>query len=261
MAASVADLALLFAVLAGRPVPFVDGPLRGARIGIWVPDGAPDGPAAVLDAAAETLRERGVHVVPVQPALDHLPPKQDDLLLAGFRRDLDDYLATAPGAAVRSLAELVQFNRDDPIELLHFGQEHFERAAALPHPDPASLALHRTMRRAAARAVLDRPLGQHDLDAILTLSNGPAPLIDYATGDGAEILTTTPAAVAGYPMVTLPAGVVDGLPVGVTFVGPAGADERLLALAGAFERVRTGTPRNVSSTAERTTSHRSPVWA
>jgi amidase len=173
--------------------------------------------------------------VPVGVAEERIPARQDAALLARVRMRLDAYLAAAPGAEVRSLAELVEFNRSDPVELSLFGQENFEHALELPDLDPAAFALHQAMRRSAARSAIDALLAEHHLDAIVTLSNGAAPAISYGGGDGPEILTTTPAAVAGYPMVTVPAGFLGALPVGVTFIGSAGSDAALLRLAGAFE--------------------------
>jgi amidase len=174
--------------------------------------------------------------VPVEIAVDRIPAKVDPALLAGFRADLDAYLATVPGASVRSVAELTAFNRADAVELSRFGQENLELSLTLPDVDRATAALHTGLRRSAARGVLDAVLGGQRLAAVLTLSNGPAPRIGYGSGDGPEILTTTPAAVAGYPMVTVPAGFAGALPIGVTFIGSRQADARLLALAHGFER-------------------------
>jgi amidase len=77
------------------------------------------------------------------------------------------------------------------------------------------------------------------LDAVVTLSNQPAWPIDYTAGDRFEASTTSPAAVAGYPSITVPAGVAAGLPIGVSFIGTGGADVRLLSLAAAFEAATT----------------------
>jgi amidase len=244
MARSVADAALLYAVLTGGSVPRLDdGALAGARIGIWQPPGATAPATSVLDEAVAVLRDAGADPVPVEIAVDRIPAKVDPALLAGFRADLDAYLATVPGASVRSVAELTAFNRADAVELSRFGQENLELSLTLPDVDRATAALHTGLRRSAARGVLDAVLGGQRLAAVLTLSNGPAPRIGYGSGDGPEILTTTPAAVAGYPMVTVPAGFAGALPIGVTFIGSRQADARLLALAHGFER-RTAARRN-----------------
>jgi amidase len=89
---------------------------------------------------------------------------------------------------------------------------------------------------ALAREALEKPLAEHALDAIVTISSGPAWLTDYVLGDHYTISTTSPAAVAGCPAITVPAGSVSGLPVGVTFMGPRWSEPRLLNLAYAFEQ-------------------------
>ena len=119
---------------------------------------------------------------------------------------------------------------------MHFGQELFEQAeAASPDPaDPAARAA-RAAARTRAREALDGPLAAHRLDAIVTLTANPAWLTDHVLGDHDVFHTSGPAAVAGYPAISVPAGQVHGLPVGVSFLGPAWAEARLIALAHSFE--------------------------
>lgn len=235
MARTVADAARLLAVLTGTRVPDLSGAtLRGARLGLWVPPHA-DGPLLeVLHAAADSARSAGATVTEVD--LDAAPLEADEwsALLTEFRAEIDAYLAAAPGSAVRSLEELVRFNAADDLELSVFGQEIFEQALEAPPPADPGYRDRRERVTAAARRMIDEVLGG-EREAVLTLSNNPAWLIDHAAGDRFTISTTSPAAVSGYPSVTVPAGVVDALPIGVSLIGARHADAALVALAAAFE--------------------------
>jgi amidase len=121
--------------------------------------------------------------------------------------------------------------------LAHFGQELFERAQAttgdLAEPGYQAARAEASRR---AREALDGPLAAHRLDAIVTVTANPAWLTDYVLGDHDIFHTSGPSAVAGYPAVCVMAGNVSGLPVGLSFLGPAWSEEALIALAYAFEQ-------------------------
>ena len=157
-------------------------------------------------------------------------------LLTEFHRDIDAYLATRP-AGPRNLAELIAYNRADPLEQTCFaGQELFEQALAAPPPtDPGYLAGRAELSDLARRS-LDETLAAYHLDAIASPTNPPAWKTDCAVGDDDVIPSSTPAAVAGYPDVTVPAGFAGPLPVGISFMGARWSDARMLALAADFER-------------------------
>ena len=257
MTRSVADAARLLSVLAGTPAPDLSAAtLRGSRLGLWTPAGVDPDTAKVLQRAVEALAGSGATVVPVQLDADGLEADEWPAMLTEFRAEIDAYLAAVPGAAVRSLAELVQFNIDHPIELSTFGQDIFEQALSAPPVSDATYREHRSRATATARRMIDDALrgdgADRDLDAVVTLTNQPAWPIDYVTGDRFEMSTTSPAAVAGYPSITVPAGIVAGLPVGVSFLGTGGADARLLGLAAAFEAATTAlVPPDLSAATER----------
>jgi amidase len=261
MARTVAGAAALLSVLAGADAAdpatelaagqptdytmFLDpGALRGARIGVWR-DGcreAGQGTLTVLDAAVALLREQGTTVLdPVHlPGVADLEGPEFAALLHEFKHDLNRYLPSLPGPRPRSLAELIHYNMRNAGEVLvHFGQELFEQAEATSGDpaDPAARAA-RDEARARARAALDGPLATHRLDAIVTLTASPAWLTDHLLGDHDVFHTSSPSAVAGYPAISVPAGQVHGLPVGLSFLGPAWSEPRLIALAGAFEQCR-----------------------
>jgi amidase len=218
--------------------------VAGARLGVWRDGSSKAGPAttAVLDAAVARLRARGAEIIdPVQlPDTDKISEPEFAALLHEFRHDLDAYLGAIDGGHPASLADLIRFNDDHHDQVLvHFGQEWFERAAATSGSltDADYLAARGEAGRLAT-AALDGALGGHRLDAIIALTSSPAWLTDHILGDRDEFGTSTPCAVTGYPAISVPAGLVSGLPVGVSFMGPPWSEPRLIALAYAFEQAR-----------------------
>ena len=236
IARHVADAALVHAVLCGAVPPDLRGAtLRGARIAVWRPPGLDESTAAVFDAAVAAMTAAGAATTEIELDASSTQEWEWPALLAEFRHDIDAYLAAAPDAAARSLAELIAFNKADPDELAHFEQNLLEQALAAPGLDDPAYREQRAAATREARAGLDRALA--GVDAILTPSNDPAWPIDYAAGDTYQVETTTPAAVSGYPSVSVPAGSAGLLPLGVSLIGRAGADEDLWKLAYAFEQV------------------------
>jgi amidase len=144
----------------------------------------------------------------------------------------------APQAGVKSLADVIAFNRAHAgQEMAWFGQELFEKAQALGGLDSAAyLEALAQCAKGSREDTLDRVLREQRLDALIAPTDGPAWLIDPIAGDHFSQGFSTPAAVAGYPHLTVPAGMVRGLPVGLSLVGPAWSEWRLLALGQAFER-------------------------
>jgi amidase len=222
---------------------FLDaGALAGARLGIWRDGSKAAGPAtaAVLDAAVARLRSCGAQIVdPVElPGLDEMDEPELIALLHEFKHDLNAYLAGLPGDHPMTLAELIAFNnRNAGQVLVHFDQDLFERAEATSGDlgDPVYLAARGEASR-IAHAALDGALADHRLGAVVSLTGGPARLTDHLLGDLWDFSTSSPAAVCGYPSLTVPAGHVGGLPIGLSLSGPAWSEPRLLALGYAFEQ-------------------------
>jgi amidase len=260
MARSVADAAALLSALAGadpadpataeRPGPPLDysqfldaSALAGARIGVWRDgtSGAGAATAAVLEQALDRLRQAGAELMdPVKlPEAEQVTEPEFAALTHEFKHDLNAYLAGLRGPHPATLAELIEFNiQYGETVLAHFGQEHFERAEATSGDlaDPAHVTAREEARYRAQGALLG-PITAHHLDAIVTLTANPAWLTDYVLGDHDMFHTSGPSAVAGYPAVTVPAGNVSGLPVGLSFLGRAYDEPTLIALAYAFEQV------------------------
>jgi amidase len=273
MAACVADAAALLSVLAAAdpldPVAADDldsaertvvitGPslftgaldpaaLDGARLGIWRDPSGPAGAAtgAVLDMAVAKLRALGAVVVdPVTlPDVAKIPEAEHIALQYEFKYGINAYLAYLAdfgfdGAVPRTLAQLIDFNkRNADLVLSRFGQETFEQSEATSGDltDREYLAARREATQ-LARTAISTPLTEHGVEAIVALTANPACLTDYVLGDHDVFHTSGPAAVAGCPSITVPAGHVSGLPVGVSFFGPRWTEPRLIALAYAFEQ-------------------------
>jgi amidase len=221
--------------------------LEGARLGIWRAGSAAAGPAtaAVLDAAAARLRSLGAILTdPVElPDAEKITDPEFAALRYEFKYGINAYLAylvdySPAGAVPGTLAELIDFNkRNAHLVLSRFGQETFEQAEATSGDlaDPGYLAARRQATRLARTAIIT-PLAEHGLEAIVALTANPACLTDYVLGDHDVFHTSGPAAVAGCPSITVPAGYVSGLPVGVSFFGTRWTEPRLIALAYAFEQ-------------------------
>jgi amidase len=221
--------------------------LDGARLGIWRDPSAPAGAAtgALLDAAVARMRALGAVLVdPVTlPGIEKVSEPEDTALRFEFKYGINAYLAYLAdfgfaGSLPRTLAELIDFNkRNADLVLSRFGQETFEASEATSGDlaDPEYLAARREATR-LARTAIAAPVADHGIEAIVTLTANPACLTDYVLGDHDVFHTSSPAAVAGCPSVTVPCGYVSGLPVGVSFFGPRWSEPRLIALAYAFEQ-------------------------
>ena len=259
MARTVADAAALLTAIAGadpRDVAtvkasahatdytrFLDASgLRGARVGVArnMAGFHPDTDRLLEDAVAE-LKRQGVEVVdPANvPNVDALGDPEFEVLLYEFKAGLDAYLASlGPKAPVRSLAEAIAFNdRNGEREMPYFGQDIFLKAQEKgPLTTPAYKEALDKCRRLSRRDGLDVVLDKHRLDALVAPTGAPAWVIDPVSGDHYVGGNSTPAAVAGYPSVSLPMGFVFGLPVGISFIGRAWSEPVLLRLAHAFEQ-------------------------
>ncbi|MEO7152965.1 MAG: amidase [Burkholderiaceae bacterium] len=272
MARSVADAARLLSALAGpdprdpataRAQPtdytrFLDPQrLRGARLGVVRNQfGSHDGVLAVMETALQALRAAGAVLVdPVE--LEHVDKYGDaelEVLLTEFKVGLARYLAEfAPGAPIANLADLIAWNQAHRASAMPwFGQELFEKAQATAGLDtPAYRTALDTCARYARVEGLDALFAKHRVDALIAPTGGPAWLSDYVNGDHYGGSFSTPAAVAGYPHLTVPAGFVHGLPVGLSFVGPAWSEGVLLGLGYGYEQATRArrAPRYLKSSA------------
>jgi amidase len=243
MARSVADAAALLSAIAERDltVSFDPDGLRGARIGVArTMAGFHDRVDLLFDDAVAELRELGAEVIdPVEVRhTDELEAPELEVLLHEFKADLNAHLAALDGNLPRSLEALIAFNAEHyDEELALFGQEIFEQAQARgPLTDPAYLEALATSRRLARDEGLDPVFAGHGMNAIVAPTSGPAWMIDHVNGDHYLGGNSSLAAIAGYPSLSVPMGFVAGLPVGVSFIGPAWSEADLIRFGFAFER-------------------------
>jgi amidase len=209
--------------------------LRGARLGVvrrLVDSSWTLSPVARTALAA--LTTAGATLVDVELSSHAYDDAELEVLLFELKADLDAYLA-ARGGPMKSLAELIAFNQAHPAqELGFFGQQYFEDA--LKKGPLSSPAYRKALATCAqARTSLHALLQKQHLDALVAPTDAPAWQTDFALGDHFTLSSSTPAAVAGCPHLTVPMGFVGELPVGLSFMGAAWADAQVLALGHAFE--------------------------
>ena len=263
MARTVRDAAILLSALAGVDprdgasaestgkasadyTRFLDpNGLKGARIGVARKYfGFNDAVDKVIDEALDAMKQAGA--VLVDPADLESHGKFDDtelmVLLYELKADLNAYLVGRPGALVHSLEELIAFNEHNrEKEMPYFGQDLFIKAQAKgPLTSKEYLDALDANHRLARKEGIDRLMDKFHLDAIMAPTAGPAWITDLVDGDHDTGGSSNAAAVAGYPDITIPAGFVSGLPVGISFFGRAWSEPTLLKLAYAFEQATKG---------------------
>ncbi len=260
MARSVADAAALLTVLAGYdPADPATAPLRtqkpidysaaldphglkGARIGVLRQyAGFHEEVDGVFEKALDTLRAQGAVVVDKVeiPNQDKLDADETTVLLYEFKDGINRYLAARVGTGPRTLADLIDFDlREAAREMPYFRQELFTDAQAKAGlTDPEYIATRDRVKRLAGPEGIDAALAKDKLDALVAPTLGAAWTTDLVNGDhflGGGV--STPAAVAGYPHITVPMGAVHGLPVGLSVIGPAWSESRLIRYAYAYEQ-------------------------
>jgi amidase len=254
MARHVVDAAITLSVLQGRdrtdpatgefpadqPADYAKllrpGALKGARIGVFRQAGIDADVDRVVEESVATLRAKGATVVDVEvPYRDEFGAAELPALVTEFARDLPAYLAHRRGVP-QTIAELVEFNSQDPVELSRFGQEFFEKALTAPSTDDPGYREQRHTATSLARRSIDETMTAHDLDAIMSPTNGPAWRTSYGNGDDGFLLESSgPAAVAGYPNIAVPAGYAGELPIGISFFAGRWQDATVLSLAAAYE--------------------------
>jgi amidase len=261
MARTVADAALLLGAMTGvderdeatRPsrgkaltdyTKFLDPQgLKGARIGVYRPNSLDKNPLIhpVFAEALAAMKAAGATLVdPVKmPSEGKAGNAEFEVLLYELKADLNRYLADlGPKAPVHTLKEVIDFNERHRDRVMpYFGQEIFLQAEAKgPLTDPAYKKALAACRRYYRAGGVDAMLAAHKLDAIVAPTGGPPWLIDLVNGDSETGGTSPLAAVAGYASITVPAGFVFGLPLGISFIGGAWSEPALIKFAYAFEQ-------------------------
>ena len=258
MARTVRDAAILLGALAGPdpadpaklPIPGTSptdyttflkaDALTGQRLGVEKTHlNGPPAVAALLKEAVAALKAQGATIVEIElnKLTNPLGDAEFDVLLYEFKDGVNKYLAGA-GAPVRNLADVIAFNTAHAAEAMpFFQQETLIRAEATDGLNNAKYkaAVQKTVTE--ARKAVDGVLRDNQLTALIGVTTGPAWCIDWVNGDySTGVDFSSPAAMAGYPHLTVPMGQVRGLPVGLSFVGPAYHEGQLLALGYAYEQ-------------------------
>jgi amidase len=218
--------------------------LQGARIGVARNmAGAHPRILKIFEYCIEVLKKLGAEIIdPADvPNFDKFGKTEVEVLHYEFKADLNKYLKSLPdGARVHSMEDVIKFNEENSDKVMpYFGQEHMlaalEKGPLSDKKYKDALAKNHSFARTKG---IDAAMRKHKLDALIMPSGGPAWVIDLVNGDSSnwDMESTSPAAVAGYPHITVPAGFVFGLPVGLSFVAKAWQEPALINFAYAFEQ-------------------------
>ncbi len=242
MARTVTDAALLLGALtnAGYGRALDPNGLKGARLGVARQlFGFNDHVDKMMVDVLDALSKLGAELIdPVNiPTFSKLSDMENEAMSWEFKNDLNAYLAARNGTML-TLADLISFNKKNAArEMPYFDQDLFIKAEARgPLSSKAYRDLESKLSRASRGDGIDRAMIDHKLDALVAPTDSPAWPIDYVLGDHQVGTTSTPAAIAGYPHVTVPAFQVYGLPVGLSFFGSPRTEVKLIRYAYAFEQ-------------------------
>ena len=239
---NVADAALLLGAMGGTSTTNQSG-FKGVRVGV-LRHGARThaGVASALGKAVDALSALGADVVDglLLDVPDATYDTEYQLLLHEFKDGLNRYLASHD-TGFRDLAGLIAYNEAHAdVVMPLFGQEHFEAAQATEGLDCPAYKTALADSVTAMRKAIDRMFRTHELRALIAATNGPAWKIGES--ERGHISSSSIAAVSGYPSIAVPWGFVDGLPVAVSFIGPAHSETGLVGMAMAFEEARGRLP-------------------
>lgn len=213
--------------------------LKGKRIGFYTGvDGINFKVDSVMERTIEFLKEEGAEIIEVSSVSGpEASINAFTVMLYEYKEGLNNYFVSlGSDAPIKSLEDLINFNKEDPVELKYYNQVYLEMAqekAGLNEPEYRAALVE--MQKQARENGIDRVMDFHDLDAIMAPTSNPAWKTDLVNGDNYQIGSSSPSAQAGYPIISLPMGSVDGLPVGVSFYGRAWSEAILIEIASAFE--------------------------
>ncbi|ACZ40693.1 Amidase [Sphaerobacter thermophilus DSM 20745] len=218
--------------------------LQGARIGVARQSvtGYSEETDRLFEQAIQAMRDAGATIIdPADiPTINEITtgPTELTVLLYDFKHDLNAYLAARNDPDIRTLADLIAFNEENAEqELRWFGQELFLMAQEKGElTDPEYIEALETNHRLGRTEGIDAVLQAHQLDAIVAPTGSPAWTTDLVNGDHFLGASSSPAAIAGYPLISVPMGFAFGLPVNITFMGTAWSEPTLIRLAYAFEQ-------------------------
>lgn len=216
----------------------LDG-LRGKRIGVARQFfGFNSKVDSLLEQSLETINKKGAELVDVElKGSDEWGAYEWQVLLYELKADLNTYFEEHPNTPMKSLADVIKFNKNNADkEMPWFNQEIFEMAQAKGGLNETEYIEALKQSKQLSREAIDSIMNKENLDAIVAPTNGPAWSIDWVNGDHFGGGSSAPAAISGYPNITVPAGFVNELPVGLSFFGKAWSEPKLIELAYAYEQ-------------------------
>jgi amidase len=259
MGHSVADVAAMLGVMAGsdpadkatleasaRKVDYTanlkNSSLKGVRIGVLRDISNDSKTNAVFEAALKRLHDQGAVLVDIKDSsVTGLGDAEMIVMMTELKADLNTYLASTPATVkARTLADVIAFNTANTAqEMPYFGQELFEQAEKTKGLDDPAYLKAAAFARIASAARIDGLLATNKVTVLVAPTYGPAWLSDLVYGDQYNGPSATQlSATSGYPHLTVPMGEVQGLPVGLSFIGPKWSEALLLQTGYAFEQVR-----------------------
>jgi amidase len=214
--------------------------LKGKRIGFYKPSlGSNYKVAKIMTEAVDLMKSKGAEIVVIDKIdSGNLDKDEINVMLYEFKDGLNKYFSSlGPDAPIKNITDLIAFNKADSIELKYFNQKWLEMAREKGDLNSAEYreALHKSLNESRGEGI-DSVMDKNNLDAIIAPTGGPAAKTDLVNGDRDDIGSSSYAARAGYPNITLPMGEIDGLPVGISFFGRAWSEPVLLEIAYSFEQ-------------------------
>lgn len=214
--------------------------LKGKRIGFYTrANGINFKVDEVMAKAIKLLKDEGAEIVEIDQIDDRMAGYNSmEVMLYEYKDGLNRYFESlGPDAPIKNLEELIAFNKNDSIELRYFDQIYLEMAQAKDDLNSEHYKqVLADMLLQSREEGIDRVMNLHNLDAIVAPTGSPAWKTDWVNGDSYQFGTSSPSAQAGYPIISVPMGEIDGLPVGLSFFGRAWSEPVLLEIAYAYEQ-------------------------
>ncbi|MBR9999468.1 MAG: amidase [Cyclobacteriaceae bacterium] len=214
--------------------------VKGKKIGLFKgPVGINFKVDTLMYRAVALLKSLGAEIVEIESiAAENTGGDSFEIMLYEYKDGLNKYFESlGPEAPVSNVRELIEFNRSDSVELKYFNQQYLEMAEEKGDlTDAAYREALAGMMKGSREEGIDRVMNEHDLDAIIAPTGGPAWMTDWINGDSFHLGSSSPAAWAGYPNITVPMGFIEELPVGISFFGKAWSEPVLLQIAYAYEQ-------------------------
>ena len=214
--------------------------LKGKKIGIYTsPLGRNFKVDTIFNRAVAYIKNQGVEIVEIDKiAENNIGGLSFQVMLYEYKDGLNNYFKSlGPDAKIKNLEELIAFNKKDSIEMEFYNQKYLEMALKkedLNSDDYKNILAE--MLKGSRENGIDKVMDEHQLDAIIAPTGGPAWKTDHTNGDAFGLGSSSPAARAGYPNITVPMGFVEELPVGISFFGRAWSEPILLEIAYAYEQ-------------------------